>query len=278
MSLQICSLNSGSNANCYYIGNSQEAILVDAGLSCRETIRRMELSNLSIEKVKAIFVSHEHNDHISGLAGLSKKFQLPVYITMNTLANSTIPLEPHLVRSFEKNKSISIGNLRVMPFRKRHDAADPHSFVVSGYGVNIGVITDIGFACKQVIKYFQQCQVVFLESNYCEEMLMNGSYPYPLKRRISGDEGHLSNAQALELFRHYRSADLQMLILAHLSKNNNHPEKVASLFAPFAGNTEIVVASRYEAGPVYSIEGRVVARTKRPNPRRVKDERQLALF
>ena len=278
MSLFISSLNSGSNANCYYIGNSDEAILVDAGLSCRETIKRMLQLNLSIEKVKGIFVSHEHSDHITGLPGLSKKYQLPVYITTATLGNSKIPIEPHLVYSFEKNKAIQIGGLSVLPFKKSHDAIDPHSFMVSGNGVNIGIITDIGYACKQVIKYFARCHAVFLESNYCDDMLSNGNYPYHLKRRISSDEGHLSNVQALELFSNYKSAALKLLILSHLSKNNNKPELVDNLFNANAGTTQIVVASRYEASPVFCIEGTNGAASIKIKRRLVKHETQLSLF
>ena len=278
MSLFITSLNSGSNANCYYIGNQQEAILVDAGLSCRETIKRMQELGLSIANVKAIFVSHEHSDHITGLPGLSKKYQLPVYISPSTLANCTVPLQAELVQSFQKNKGITIGKLVITPFSKSHDAADPYSFMVSGHGVNIGVITDIGYACKQVIRYFRQCQAVFLESNYCEEMLSAGNYPYHLKRRISGDQGHLSNAQALELFLQYRSPELRLLILSHLSKNNNKPELVAQLFQQQAGNTEVVVASRYAATPVFCIEGNPNHRARIIKRRVTRDERQLSLF
>jgi phosphoribosyl 1,2-cyclic phosphodiesterase len=278
MSLYISSLNSGSNANCYYVGNSTEAVLIDAGLSCRETERRMAKLGLAMEKVKAVFISHEHADHITGLAGLSKKFQLPVYITPNTLANTRLPVEPQLIRSFTHAKAVAIGGLSVLPFRKNHDGKDPHSFMVSGNGVNVGVITDIGFACKQVIKYFSQCQAVFLESNYCETMLRNGNYPYHLQQRISGDEGHLSNAQALELFINYHSADLRLLILSHLSKNNNKPELVAQLFSPHAGKTEVIVASRYEASPVYCVEGKTSMPILRIKNRRMKDERQLSLF
>jgi phosphoribosyl 1,2-cyclic phosphodiesterase len=145
--------------------------------------------------------------------------------------------------------------------------------------VNVGVITDIGYACKRVIKYFSLCQAVFLESNYCEDMLRNGSYPYHLQKRISSDEGHLSNAQAIELFQHYRSDNLQLLILSHLSKNNNKPELVEALFRPHAGNTKIVVASRYEASPVFYIEGKgneiSTIKTKR---KITKNEGQLSLF
>jgi len=279
MSLYITSLNSGSNANCYYIGNNNEAVLIDAGLSCRETERRMKQLELSMERVKAIFISHEHADHITGLAGISKKYQLPVYITDSTLVRSNMPVEPQLVNSFKDAKPITIGNLAITAFKKSHDAADPHSFMVAGHGVNVGVITDIGYACKRVIKYFSQCHAVFLESNYCDDMLRNGNYPYHLQKRISSDEGHLSNAQALELFQQYQSADLRLLILSHLSKNNNKPELVEAMFNQHAGSTQIVVASRYEASPVFCIEGIAVTTAAKPKRRMIiKDERQLSLF
>jgi phosphoribosyl 1,2-cyclic phosphodiesterase len=278
MSLYITSLNSGSNANCYYVGNDSEAVLIDAGLSCRETVKRMEQLELSIDKVKAIFVSHEHGDHITGLPGLSKKYRLPVYITPPTLAGSKLPIEPSLVFSFRKNKAVKIGKLSVMPFSKSHDAADPYSFMVSGHGVNVGIITDIGYACKQVIQYFGQCHAAFLESNYCADMLANGSYPYHLQKRISGDEGHLSNAQALELFLQYKSPGLQLLILSHLSKNNNSPELVAQLFNQQPGTTKIVVASRYAATPVFCIPGNADTTTITPHRRKTPDKRQLSLF
>lgn len=279
MPLFIASLNSGSNANCYYVGNNNEAVLIDAGLSCRETERRMKQLKLSMEKVKAVFISHEHADHITGMSGLSKKHQLPVYITDGTLHNSNMPVEQHLIRSFKQPGIISIGGLKVTPFKKSHDAADPHSFMISGHGVNVGVITDIGYACKRVIKYFSKCQAVFLESNYCDNMLRNGSYPYHLQKRISSDEGHLSNAQAVELFQHYRAEDLQLLILSHLSKNNNKPELAEALFRPHAGSTKIVVASRYEASTVFSIEGKEnEVSTIKTKPRKNKNEGQLSLF
>lgn len=278
MSLFISSLNSGSNANCYYAGNHSDAVLIDAGLSCRETEKRMKQLGLGMERVRAVFVSHEHADHISGVPGISKKYKLPVYITPATLQHSNIPLEPALVHSFAHNKPVRIGSLSVIPFRKHHDGIDPHSFIVSYNGAEVGVITDIGFACKQVIRHFSRCQAVFLESNYCDTMLHNGNYPYHLKKRISGDEGHLSNAQALELFQHYRSPELKLLILSHLSKNNNKPELVKELFMPHAGSTEIIVASRYEASPVYLIEGNGITAIQKNKGRRPVNEKQLSLF
>ncbi len=278
MSLQICSLNSGSNGNCYYIGNSSEAVLIDAGLSARETERRMKLRGLAVEKVKAIFVSHEHADHVSGVPGLSKKHQLSVYITAQTLRNSNIPIEEHLVNNFRHAQPIVVGSLQITPFKKSHDAADPHSFVVSDNGTNVGVITDIGFACKRVLKYFSQCHAAFLESNYCDEMLRNGSYPYHLQERIRGDEGHLSNAQALELFQHYKSPELQLLILSHLSKNNNKPELVERIFSAHAGNTKIVIASRYEAGEVFNLEKNINQKSSLLKKSKSTNKQQLSLF
>jgi phosphoribosyl 1,2-cyclic phosphodiesterase len=277
MALYITSLNSGSNANCYYIGDNDNAVLIDAGLSCRETEKRMKLLGLSMNNVKAIFISHEHSDHINGIENISKKYQLPVYITESTFKNCYVSIASHLRRSFLHNNNITIGGLSVIAFKKSHDATDPHSFMISSNGINIGIITDIGYACEEVISYFSSCHAAFLESNYCEEMLANGSYPFHLKKRISGKQGHLSNTQALELFTKYRSKNLQLLILSHLSKNNNTAEKVAALFQPHAGNTKIVVASRYESTALFCIET-LVPVVSYVNKRIGKNKDQLSLF
>jgi phosphoribosyl 1,2-cyclic phosphodiesterase len=268
MSLFITSLNSGSNGNCYYIGNNTEAVLIDAGISCRQTEKRMKRLGLSLSIVKAIFISHEHSDHITGVAGLSKKYQLPVYITDSTLLSSSLPVEKKMIHSFKAHQDISIGTLSVTPFPKFHDASDPHSFMVSGNKINIGIFTDIGSACKQVISHFKKCHAAFLEANYCEDMLMNGRYPKLLKNRISSEYGHLSNAQALNLFLKYKGEQLSHLILSHLSKNNNRPELVEQLFNEQAGNVKIVVASRYKETSVYCIGS--------PQPAGIKKHDQLS--
>jgi phosphoribosyl 1,2-cyclic phosphodiesterase len=184
MALFITSLNSGSNGNCYYIGNDTEAVLVDAGISCRETEKRMRQLDLSMNKVKAIFVSHEHSDHIRGIAGLAGKYHLPVYISSDTLRHCTVPVKNELVNDLQPHIPVTIGLLSITAFPKHHDAVDPHSFVISSNGVTIGVFTDIGTSCEHVIKYFGQCHAAFLEANYDEQMLENGRYPLVLKRRI----------------------------------------------------------------------------------------------
>lgn len=228
-------------------------MLVDAGISCRETEKRINRLGLSMHQVKAIFISHEHGDHITGLPALSKKYDIPVYITPDTLAESRVPVEKHLINSFNPDETITIGGLSVTGFPKFHDATDPYSFVISSQSVKIGVFTDIGIACEKVIHHFKQCHAVFLEANYDEDMLENGRYPYHLKKRIRGGMGHLSNAQALRLFADHRPVFMSHLILSHLSKNNNDPKLVASLFEPYAHNTEIVVASRYTETALYHI-------------------------
>jgi len=144
-----------------------------------------------MRKVKAIFVTHEHGDHIYGASSLSKKYQLPVYITHNTMKEGRLRLKPHLTFDFRAYEPVTIGNLKITAFPKLHDASDPHSFVVSSNTVNVGIFTDIGSTCEHVTRQFKQCHAAFLESNYDELMLENGHYSINLKRRIRGGRGHL---------------------------------------------------------------------------------------
>jgi phosphoribosyl 1,2-cyclic phosphodiesterase len=280
MSLLISSLNSGSNGNCYYIGNDHGAVLIDVGISCREVERRMKRLDLPIENVKAIFISHEHGDHIRGVEVLSKKHQLPVYITTSTLLYSGLKINPSLVSSFKAYEPITIQGLSVTAFPKFHDASDPHSFVVEGNGTKIGVLTDIGSNCKHVIENFKQCHAAFLETNYDEKMLEEGAYPYHLKRRIRSDRGHLSNDQALDLFKKHRPKFMSHLLLSHLSKNNNCPKLVYDLFSQHAGSTTVVVASRDEESAVYRIFNNNPAeiQKKRAEERQALLNRQMTLF
>lgn len=257
MSLTIASINSGSNGNCYYVGNRNEAVLIDAGISLKETEQRMRNLNLAIENVKALFISHEHIDHIRGVAQLSKKYFIPVYIKPLAYKHSGLRIAPEFMHNFNCNEKISIGNLQVTAFDKHHDAHDPVSFVVEHNGIKAGVITDIGIACKRVIHYFKQCHACFLESNYDEQMLEDGGYPQRLKNRISGGNGHLSNSQALELFVKHKPKHMSHLLLSHLSKNNNHPGLVHELFLKNADEINIIVASRDEESSVFEIAGEV---------------------
>lgn len=252
MSLYFTSLNSGSNGNCYYVGTKTDAVLIDAGLSCRETEKRMKQVGLSMNIVRAIFVSHEHGDHIKGVSTLANKYKLPVYITEKT-AKYGPQLIGHLKKSFTAGQPVLISGLVINPFLKSHDAADPHSFTVTYKDITVGVFTDIGNVCEELTSHFKKCHAAFLEANYDTVMLENGKYPLHLKNRIRGGQGHLSNKEALDLFITHRPPFLAHLLLAHLSKENNSPELVESLFNAHADGVTITVASRYQALPVFSI-------------------------
>lgn len=253
MSVEVCSIASGSNGNCYYVGNENEAVLVDAGISCKEIELRMKRAGLSLQKVKAVFVSHEHTDHISGLPVLAKKYQIPIFITPGTLKGSRLWFDKSLLNHFTVSDEIVIGDITITPFSKLHDAADPCSFTIRCNGVCIGVITDIGRACENVVAHFTECHTVFLESNYDEQMLDKGRYPIYLKNRIRNGHGHISNKQALDLFLNHRSNQLSHLFLSHLSHNNNCPKLVAELFSAHAGKVNVVVTSRVKESAVYKI-------------------------
>lgn len=253
MALYFTSINSGSNGNCYYVGNENEAILVDVGLTCKEMEKRMLRLGLVIEKVKAIFISHEHSDHIKGLSVFARKYKIPVYISVATLKNSKLTLDEQNTFGLSHTQNIQIGKLKITAFSKFHDAADPYSFTIECNAVRVGVFTDIGSVCDRLISQFKHCHAAFLEANYCANILANGQYPYFLKRRITGGRGHLSNAQALDLFMNHRPDYMTHLLLSHLSKDNNDPALVAQMFAPVAGNTLIKVASRDQESEIYYV-------------------------
>lgn len=254
MALYFTSINSGSNGNCYYIGTEQEAVLVDVGLSARETVIRMKRLGLKIEQVKAIFISHEHQDHIKGLSVLSNQYQIPVYMTEQTRKAARLKLERKRVFTFEAHQPIAVGKFTVTAFPKAHDAIDPYSFIVSGHEKTVGVFTDIGLPCTNTRNYFSKCHAVFLESNYDVGMLESGNYPKILKDRIRGRMGHLSNDEALEIFKQHRHDGLEYLMLAHLSKNNNHPTIVEQLFKAHANGVTVRVESRFEEMPLLKMD------------------------
>lgn len=278
MSMFVCSLNSGSNANCYYLGNQDEAILVDGGLSCRETVKRLKRLGLSIRNIKAIFVSHEHGDHIHGIPGLSKKYQLPVYITSDTLQQGKLNLKEHLIVPLRAYEPVKVGNLSVTAFPKLHDACDPLSFVVECSSVRVGIFTDIGMPCEHVTRHFQQCHAAFLEANYDETLLTNGSYPVHLKNRIRGDRGHMSNEQASQLFIRHKPAFMSHLFLSHLSRDNNSPKIVKEVFNKIAGGTEIIIASRDKETRLYHIRNNSGQFSPVRIPGMVSVKSQLSLF
>lgn len=273
MSLLVASLNSGSNGNCYYVGNGDEAVLVDCGIHCREIETRMKRLGLSIRKIKGIFITHEHGDHISGVRSISKKYKIPVFVTEKTLNQSGIKLLPDLCRFIAPTDAVSLGDLLIESFPKSHDAVEPVSFLVRSRSVTVGVFTDLGHSCDTVIEKFRQCHAVFLEANYDERMLETGPYPYYLQERIRGKQGHLSNEQAFQLVRDHRAEFMSHVILAHLSRHNNSPKVVANVFQTVTAHAEVIIATRKKETPLYHIRGSAAIKKMPSLP-----AEQLALF
>lgn len=252
--ITLCALASGSNGNCYYIGNEREAILIDAGISARQTFARMRQRNLVPERIKAILISHEHSDHTSGVRVMSKRLKVPVFLTSRTYLAMYARHRPMAPRFFEPGPEIRIGSFHVFPFLKSHDAAEPCSFRIEQNGLHVGVFTDIGAPCENVKLHIGHCHALFLETNYDEKMLWEGSYPWPLKKRIGSDHGHLSNDQAFELIKNYSGRQLRTVFLSHLSAENNTLEIALNRFAELRDKFSIHLTSRYAAGEVVYLE------------------------
>ncbi|HKJ80333.1 MAG TPA: MBL fold metallo-hydrolase [Prolixibacteraceae bacterium] len=252
--LEICAIASGSNGNCYYIGNEQDAVLIDAGISCKQIVKRTEERGLNPAKIKAIFITHEHSDHLRGARVAAKRMRVPVYMTSRTYMAAYNNLKPDYPKFFNAGDEIEVGDFIIHSFTKNHDASEPCSFRVEYNGKNIGVFTDIGEPCENVTSHLKLCDALFLETNYDETMLREGRYPYHLKRRVASAQGHLSNIQALKLIENFAGNNLTHLLLSHISAENNTPEIAIDTFKAFQGKYNVQLTSRYEAGSVCCFE------------------------
>jgi phosphoribosyl 1,2-cyclic phosphodiesterase len=252
--IEICALASGSNGNCYYIGNKDDAILIDAGINCKQIFIRMKLKGLHTSRLRAIFITHEHNDHVCGARVLGKKLDIPVYMTKGTYHSLYFTNRPLAVRFIQPGQPVLLLPFIVHPVLKNHDASEPTSFRVELYGINVGVFTDIGSPSPIVTSNIQKCDAIFLETNYDEKMLWDGSYPYYLKKRIASEMGHLSNMQAVNLLSEYAGPSLRWVLLSHLSKENNTPQVAYEAVKHLETRFNIRLTSRYEPGDVIIIE------------------------
>ncbi|SRR5690554_1412900 len=249
--IEICAIASGSNGNCYYVGNNTDAILVDAGVSCRQVLMRMRDKELDPDKIKAIFISHEHSDHLRGARVLEKKLKVPVYITARTFNSAYNNMKPAWPKYFIPGDKIEVGAFSIHTFSKNHDASEPCSFRIEHQGKNVGVFTDIGEPCDNVISHIGVCDALFLEANYDENMLFKGAYPWYLKKRIASSTGHLSNLQAMNLLRDCAGVNLKCVFLSHLSAENNTPDLAFEAFKSLSARYQIRLTSRYAAAEVF---------------------------
>jgi phosphoribosyl 1,2-cyclic phosphodiesterase len=251
--LEICAIASGSNGNCYYIGNEKDAVLIDAGISCKQIVQRMKERKLQPSKIKAVFITHEHSDHLSGARVFGKKMHVPVYITPRTYYSAYKNQRPDLPKFFNPGEKIEVGEFTVHSFLKNHDASEPCSFRVQYREKNIGVFTDIGEPCENVTQHLGMCDGLFLETNYDEKMLWEGSYPWFLKQRVASGVGHLSNKQAFDLLQNHAGENLKCVFLSHISKENNTPEVALQSMNQLKSRFDVRLTSRYEAGLVYTL-------------------------
>ena len=224
--MKISVLASGSGGNACYVETDVARVLIDAGLSCRETERRLGSVGAFPGDVDALVLTHEHTDHIKGAGAFARRFGLPVYINPRTHARCSEALGslPRLA-FFDTGQSIDFTGLTVETFTKCHDAADPVGVVLESGGVRVGIATDLGRSSRLVEDRLQRCHVLILEFNHDPHMLASGPYPLQIKRRIQGPDGHLSNHQAGELLCAVAHDELCCVVLAHLSKTNNEADK-----------------------------------------------------
>ena len=221
----ICPLASGSKGNSLFVSCRNSSILIDAGLSGIEIERRLNAVNISPESLSAIIITHEHSDHVKGAGILSRRFKLPVYITQKTYQACRGLGKIEDICFFECGTPFEIDQILISPFSISHDAKDPVGLTMEYNNHKIGVATDLGIATSLVKEHLKNSNILYLESNHDPEMLINGPYPWHLKQRIKGRTGHLSNLDAGSLISELKTDNLKHVILAHLSEENNCPQK-----------------------------------------------------
>jgi len=257
--MRVCLLASGSSGNAIYVEHGSTCILIDAGISARRIEERLRAVDVDPHRVQAIVVSHDHSDHISGVGVLARKLKISVWMTPGTFeAAKKLFRGKERVRLFERDEAISIGDLRLQPFAISHDAADPVNFVVDGGNSRLGVATDMGVVTGLVRERLRRADLVVLETNYDRDLLMGGPYPWPLKQRIAGNQGHLGNDVASVALREWAIGGLGQAVLAHLSEKNNRPVLAraaceAELDRAGIGGFRLSVAGPDRPSPVYVV-------------------------
>lgn len=227
MSLLFQVLASGSKGNSILVCSPKTRILVDAGTTCKEIVHRLEKTCIEAKRLDALLISHEHGDHVSAAGTLSRRFDLPVFMTKGTLEN--LPSKTgHLssVTVFTTGRSFDIGDLHIHAFATSHDAGESAGFVIEHDGSRLGICTDLGIVTNLVKVRLQGCHGLILESNHDVDKLMGGPYEWFLKQRIRSNHGHLSNEDACELLETVHHEQLRFVIFAHMSETNNHPDLV----------------------------------------------------
>ena len=259
---QTAVLASGSKGNCILVRTENTKILIDAGLSgikISEAIRKLKLRE---DKIKALIISHEHSDHISGAGIICRKFKIPLYITQPTFSTGKHRLGklPHGITHFDSSETFQIGDLLISAFPSSHDVVDGVNFVIQKENDNdrkLAIATDLGYTSRLMLLKFKEATSIILESNHDEKMLLEGPYPWDLKQRVKSRTGHLSNEQAVAVISRIIHSGLKNIILAHLSEVNNTPEIARSLVEGYLQNINselnLIVSGQYEPTPIIDV-------------------------
>lgn len=257
--LTLTTLASGSSGNCMLVSAGGTHILLDAGISARRIGAALRVLALEPSDLDGILVTHEHSDHVSGLATLNKKYHIPVYTSPGTgrrLCYRIAALED-VLRPCAPGAAFSLGGVDIETFPTLHDAAEPMGFALSDGGRKAAVVTDLGCVTEEVLRGVSGADLLVVEANHDADWVRSGSYPPMLKRRILGDHGHLSNEDGGFLARQMAEKGTRTVILAHLSQENNTPEHarraVQGVLRDCLDAVTLAVAPRSEVGPCYAV-------------------------
>ncbi len=261
--LKFCSLYSGSSGNCLFVDSKNTKLLIDSGTSCKKICEGLHSIHTSIEEIDAILVTHEHSDHIQSLGLISKKYDIPVYANLETwqaMENQRAKIRSENIKVFENDKDFCLNDLTIHPFSTPHDAANPCGFNIHNGKRKISIATDLGHMDNTILEELQGSSFILLEANYDPEILKVSKYPFHLKQRIAGPNGHLSNETAGKTISTLMQKDLKEVMLGHLSKENNFPELAYQTVMEELMNQnsdihslKLSVASRYEPSKVINI-------------------------
>ena len=226
--MKLCSIASGSNGNCIFVGSDETNLLVDVGISKKKMLEGLSQIGVCPSSVKGILVTHEHLDHVKGLGVVARQYKIPIFGTKETIEEVRKisylgQIEDSLFQQIKPDTPFLIGDIEVNPFSSFHDAKNPVCYTLKKEEHKIGVATDLGTYDDYIIKHLTGCEMLLLEANHDVNMLQVGKYPYKLKCRVLGDYGHLSNETSGKLLTKIMDKQLKYIFLGHLSKENNYP-------------------------------------------------------
>lgn len=249
MDVKFCPLVSGSSGNSTYIGTKHTHILIDAGVSCKQIVKHVSELNIDPQQIDAIFVTHEHIDHIKGIGVLSRKFDIPVYATPGTwegIGKTVGDFSNKNIKCVYEDEVCVINDLCVKPFKIPHDTIEPVAYSIFAEGCKMTVATDIGHITDTVKENIYDSDVLLLEANHDLDMLRNGRYPWSLKKRILGDKGHLSNVAAGDTLGDIITGKLKYVFLGHLSNENNEPHLAYETVSKILEENKIKVGTYFK--------------------------------